>query len=107
MRVKRVNPFASTPGNNPFQATDAVKLVDVPPMPETHERRQPRRGYLVAGQGGGGMDLDGLFAGMRGGKRGRPVPHEKAPEPEEDENEEKEEKAEPGSRNGPPRYGPR
>jgi len=106
MRVKHKNPFANNPATNPFMTTDAIKLVDVPPAPETHERRQPRRGYMVPGAGGGGIDLDGLLSGMRGGKRGRPVPHEKAaPEPEDDD-EEPEEKAPAKGGDGPPKYGP-
>lgn len=81
LRVQHRNPFASTQDRNPFQLTSELKLVPVPDAPETHEKRVPRRSYL-AGSAGGGIDLDGLFAGMGRGRKGA-VPHEPARQPEE------------------------
>ena len=66
MRPKRQNPFRGG-SQNPFSMTDDVQLVKVPDAPETHERRQPRRGYLSGSQG----PLDNLF-GMLDGKQPRP-----------------------------------
>jgi hypothetical protein len=81
LRVKRQNPFASSQDRNPFQLASEVKLVPVPDAPETHEKRVPRRNYLSAGPGGG-IDLEGLFAGAGRGRKGM-VPHETARQPEE------------------------
>lgn len=65
LRVKRTNPFAGG-SQNPFSSVDDVRLVKMPDAPETHERRQGRRGYLSASQG----PMDNLF-GMLDGKTPR------------------------------------
>lgn len=83
MRLKRNNPFAGVAAN-PFTSLESVVPVVVPPAPETHERRQPRRGYLAPG---GGNPLDGLLGALGGGgKPRRPVEYvRRAEEPAEEE----------------------
>lgn len=65
LRPKRSNPFAGG-SQNPFSSVDDIRLLKVPDAPETHERRQGRRGYLSASQG----PMDNLF-GMLDGKTPR------------------------------------
>lgn len=54
LRHKTPNPFRSDRALNPLSMLDEPLLVAVPSAPETHERRQVRRGYL--NPNGGGMD---------------------------------------------------
>ena len=42
-----------------------IRLVEVPPSPETHERRMPRRSYLAQGGGGGMDELISAMSGRR------------------------------------------
>lgn len=56
---KAPSPFT----RNPFSLQDGVTLVDVPPAPETHERRKPLRAYLSAGDN----PLDRLITTLMGG----------------------------------------
>ncbi len=59
------NPFTGARAHNPFSSLQTLKLVEVPPAPETHERRSVRRSYLAQGSGGGMDDLLSALSGRR------------------------------------------